>query len=215
VFFDYELPPELIAQSPEAERDFARLLVVNRTDARFDHHRVRDLPDVLRAGDRLVFNDTKVIPARLVGRRVKTGGQWECLYLRTTESGDWDCLAKTRGYPDLGESFASDNGLSLTLVGRTDDKHWLLRPASPGTADELLSRFGQIPLPPYIRKGREGAGDRDRYQTVYADRPGSVAAPTAGLHFTPTLLARLAAMGVGSSVRVGRGGRSFEACHSR
>ena len=199
MFFDYELPPDLIAQSPAAERDAARLLVVDRSGDQLVHHHVRDLPELLRPGDRLVFNDTKVIPARLVGQRIRTGGQWECLYLRTNEAGDWECLAKTRGYPAIGESFASDTGLTLSLVGRTPDRHWQLRPDRPGSADELLSRFGQIPLPPYIRKGREGEGDRDRYQTVYADRPGSVAAPTAGLHFTPALLERLAQVGVTAS----------------
>jgi S-adenosylmethionine:tRNA ribosyltransferase-isomerase len=199
LFFDYELPERLIAQHPAERRDGARLLVVRRNSGTLEHAHIRDLPQLLNTGDRLVLNDTKVLPARLVGRRETTDGKWEGLYLRTLDSGEWELMAKTRGYPKPGEWIVTDSGLTLVLVGRTADKHWLMRPEADGTAIELLNRFGQIPLPPYIRKGRADAPDTERYQTVYAAVPGSVAAPTAGLHFTPELLASLAAKGVSRS----------------
>jgi S-adenosylmethionine:tRNA ribosyltransferase-isomerase len=192
-FFDYELPERLIAQEPAARRDDARLLVVDRKSGRLAHHRFRELPQLLHAGDRLILNDTKVIPARLIGRRVNTEGAWEALFLRTHDNGDWELMAKTRGYPRIGEAFRSNSGLTLIVTGRTEDKHWLMRPEQPGTAEELLAQYGEIPLPPYIRKGRAQEGDAQRYQTVYAEAAGSVAAPTAGLHFTPELLTALSA----------------------
>ena len=195
-FFDYELPEHLIAQRPADRRDAARLLVVRRASGSLDHRHVRDLPQLLSAGDRIVFNDTKVLPARLIGRRESTGGKWEGLYLCLRESGEWELMAKTRGYPKSGERIVTDNGLSLVLTGRTADKHWLMRPEADGPAIELLNRYGSIPLPPYIRKGRADAPDAERYQTVYATVPGSVAAPTAGLHFTPELLTELESKGI-------------------
>lgn len=196
LFFDYELPERLIAQRPADRRDAARLLVVRREPQSLEHHHIRDLPQLLNVGDRLVLNDTKVLPARLIGQRGSTGGKWEGLYLRSLESGEWELMAKTRGYPKPGERIVTDSGLSLILTGRTPDKHWLMRPDATGTPFELLNRHGRIPLPPYIRKGRGDAPDVERYQTVYAAVPGSVAAPTAGLHFTPELLAELASKGI-------------------
>ena len=196
LFFDYDLPERLIAQRPAERRDGARLLVVYRESNTLEHRLVRDLPQLLHAGDRLVLNDTKVLPARLVGRREPTDGKWEGLFLRARESGEWELMAKTRGYPQPGERIVTDSGLSLVLVGRTSERHWLVRPDAPGSAFELLNRYGQIPLPPYIRKGRADAPDADRYQTVYAAVPGSVAAPTAGLHFTPELFASLESNGI-------------------
>jgi S-adenosylmethionine:tRNA ribosyltransferase-isomerase len=201
LFFDYTLPEHLIAQEPAARRDESRLLVVRRGTGELEHRVFRDLPELLTPGDLVVLNDTKVLPARLVGRREKTGGKWEGLFLHAQPDGAWVMLAQTRGYPQLGEAFVTDSGLRLTLASRTAQRHWLVRPESPGTPAELLGRFGQVPLPPYIRKGRAAQADAERYQTVYADRSGSVAAPTAGLHFTPELLGRLAARGI-STVRV-------------
>ncbi len=194
-FFDYHLPDHLIAQEPAAARDGSRLLVVRRESGDLEHRHFRDLPGLLAPGDLLVLNDTKVIPARVVGRRAATGGKWEGLFLREAD-GTWEMLAQTRGFPQSGAVFVTDTGLSLTLVGRTADRHWLMRPDRPGTAADLLAVHGRIPLPPYIRKGEAAEPDRDRYQTVYAERAGSVAAPTAGLHFTPELLERLADVGV-------------------
>ncbi len=199
LFFDYELPECLIAQRPAERRDGARLLVVRRASGAIEHRHIRDLPLLLNAGDRLVLNDTKVLPARLVGRRETTDGKWEGLFLRSLETGEWELMAKTRGYPKPGERILTDSGLSLALVGRTPEKHWLMRPDAPGSAFELLNRYGQIPLPPYIRKGRADSPDADRYQTVYAAVPGSVAAPTAGLHFTPELLEDLELKGIDRS----------------
>lgn len=196
LFFDYELPERLIAQHPAARRDDARLLVVRREAGTLEHRVFRDLPELLRPGDLLVLNDTKVLPARLVGRRERTSGKWEGLFLRELADGSWEILAQTRGYAPEGETFATESGLRLMLIGRTAERHWLVRPELPGSVAELLAVHGQIPLPPYIRKGRAGGDDAQRYQTVYADRAGSVAAPTAGLHFTPELLARLDAVGV-------------------
>lgn len=199
LFFEYELPERLIAQHPAERRDGARLLVVRRDSGEIEHRHIRDLPLLLSAGDRLVLNDTKVLPARLVGRRETTDGKWEGLFLRALESGEWELMAKTRGYPKPGERIVTDSGLSLALVGRSAEKHWLMRPDAPGSAFELLNQYGQIPLPPYIRKGRAETPDADRYQTVYAAVPGSVAAPTAGLHFTPELLANLETKGIARS----------------
>lgn len=196
-FFDYDLPPELIAQSPVTPRDHARLLVVRRQTGQLEHHIFKDLPELLSPGDLLVLNDTKVLPARLLGRRLATGGRWEALYLRTTADGLWEVLAKTRGHPVSGEVFVADRGsLKLILHGRTADHHWLMQPDPPAPAEDLLLQHGQVPLPPYIRKGQAEPSDRERYQTVYAQKAGSVAAPTAGLHFTPQLLERLQAQGV-------------------
>ena len=198
--FDYDLPPHLIAQEPLAERDRSRLLVVRRATGELAHHVFRDLPEPLRPGDLLVLNDTRVLHARLVGRRERTGGRWEGLFLRETPEGLWELLAQTRGYVTEGEAVAVEPGpLRLVLRGRTPDRHWLVEPQPGGPAAELLARHGNVPLPPYIRKGRAGDADRERYQTVYASAPGSVAAPTAGLHFTPALFERLRAAGVGEA----------------
>ena len=199
LFFDYDLPERLIAQRPAERRDGARLLVLRRESGTIEHRHVHDLPQLPNAGDRLVLNDTEVLPARLVGHRESTDGKWEGLFLRALDSGEWELMAKTRGYPKPGERIVTDSGLSLVLVGRTSEKHWLMRPDAPGTAFELLNEYGQIPLPPYIRKGRADSPDADRYQTVYAAVPGSVAAPTAGLHFTPELLSNLESIGIARS----------------
>jgi S-adenosylmethionine:tRNA ribosyltransferase-isomerase len=166
---DYDLPPHLIAQEPAADRDASRLLVVDRSSRRLSHHHFRDLPDLLNPGDLIVLNDTRVLPARLVGKREKTGGKWEGLFLRETSDGLWELLAQTRGHPVAGEVIAIDPGpLTLTLRGRSNG-HWLAEPSPPGRPAELLAVSGQVPLPPYIRKGR---------RTASATRP-STPAPTA------------------------------------
>lgn len=197
MFFDYELPEELIAQYPVEPRDHSRLLVLERTTGKCHHQHFYDLPSWLEAGDLLVVNNTQVIPARLLGLRRNTGGQWEGLFLQELDSGDWEMLARTRGFPDLGEVFDVIPGsLALTLIGRTTDRHWIMRSNRPGSAHELLQSYGQIPLPPYIRKGTAEPSDLERYQTIYAHAAGSVAAPTAGLHFTPELLQKLDEKGI-------------------
>jgi S-adenosylmethionine:tRNA ribosyltransferase-isomerase len=203
--YDYELPPERIAQEPLADRAAARLLVVNRATGGLRHRLVRDLPQILRPGDLVVVNDTRVVPARLIGRRVKTGGRWEGLFLRVdAASGAWELLANTRGRPEIGErvmliGLDDADALTLTLVGRSGGGAWLAMPDGverAATPEAILNRVGRVPLPGYIRGGVEQPGDRTRYQTVFAREAGSAAAPTAGLHFTEPLLAELAARGI-------------------
>ena len=201
--YDYDLPPELIAQEALADRPAARLLVVDRATGSLQHRRIRDLPEILAPGDLVVVNDTRVVPARLIGRRTATGGKWEGLFLRVDEAtGLWQILAHTRGRPAPGEVIAlvdrdGEESLALELVGRGAGGTWLVRPSRAGPAEELLDRVGRVPLPGYIRGGEEQQGDLERYQTVFARAAGSAAAPTAGLHFTPELLAALAARGIG------------------
>jgi len=204
-FYDYDLPRELIAQEPLADRTAARLLVVRRPDGPLSHRHVRDLPEILRPGDLVVVNDTKVVPARLVGRRMNTGGAWEGLYLREEtagpQAGAWMLLAQTRGRPQIGERImlvdrAGKDALTLELVGRAGGGAWLARPETDEPAAAALAGVGRVPLPAYIRDGVEQAEDVERYQTVFARASGSAAAPTAGLHFTEPLFAQLAARGV-------------------
>jgi S-adenosylmethionine:tRNA ribosyltransferase-isomerase len=195
--FDFLLPDDLIAQEPAEPRDQSRLMVLQRRTGRWEHCKFHELPDWLDPGDVLVRNNTRVVPARLVGHRVATGGKWEGLFLRTLPDATWEILATTRGKPAVGERVVVGQGLPLTLVARGEAGRWIVRPEEPRTsAIALLERHGQVPLPPYLRKGREGPGDRLRYQTVYAAVPGAVAAPTAGLHFTDDVFRRLAARGI-------------------
>lgn len=197
--FDFNLPDDLIAQHPVEPRDQSRLMVLDRRTGRIQHRRFADLPDVLGPLDVLARNVSRVLPARLVGRREATGGKWEGLFLRELPGGLWEMLASTRGRPASGERFVVGQGLGLTLDARDEAGRWIVRPddLDERTTVELLERHGQTPIPPYIRKGREGLGDRLRYQTVYARSPGSVAAPTAGLHFTESVLGRLENRGIG------------------
>jgi S-adenosylmethionine:tRNA ribosyltransferase-isomerase len=208
-FLDYDLPEHLIAQEPCPERDRSRLMVVRRAERAIEHHVFADLPELLAPGDLLILNDTRVIPARLIGRRARTGGKWEGLFLREAAGGLWELMCQTRGRLTTGESvIVEPGGLELTLVSQTPQRRWLARPHEPGSAFDLLRRHGRVPLPPYVRKGRAAAADRERYQTVYARQPGAVAAPTAGLHFTPRVFERLDQRGVGRAfvtLHVGEG----------
>ena len=199
--YDYNLPRELIAQYPLENRADARLLVVSRGRGRWEHCFVRDLPELLLPGDCLVLNDTRVVPARLVGFRTQTGGRWEGLFLSAQSDGAWRLLCKTRGKLAPGESVTLlDNqgrdDVRLALLEKREGGVWLAQPLVEAETFALLDRVGRVPLPPYIRGGEMRPSDRQRYQTVYAQRPGSVAAPTAGLHFTPALLQRLEERGV-------------------
>lgn len=208
-FLDYSLPAHLIAQHPNPQRDESRLLVCHRATGTLEHRRFHDLPELLKPGDHLVLNDTRVVHARLLGRRERTGGKWEGLFLRATGQGCWETLCQTRGRLVAGENILVDPGpLRLQLVEKTSAGHWIVKPhGSPeidaamdaGAADWVLEKFGRIPLPPYVRKGLGDAADQERYQTVYAQRPGAVAAPTAGLHFTPHVFERLRERGIGWS----------------
>jgi S-adenosylmethionine:tRNA ribosyltransferase-isomerase len=198
--YDYQLPRELIAQSPLPERSDARLLVVRRETQSLEHRFVRDLPSLLASGDGLVLNDTRVIPARLVGYRTQTHGRWEGLYLGSDEHGVWKILAKTRGKIKPGETVTLQDRsrrdvCRLMLLDQVGQGLWAARPDTSEDTLILLERTGRVPLPPYIRDGEMVDADRETYQTVYAEKPGAVAAPTAGLHFTQSLLKQLEAGG--------------------
>ncbi len=200
--YDYDLPRELIAQEPLADRSAARMLVVRRSDGALAHRHVHDLVDLLHPGDLLVVNDTRVVPARLEGRREMTGGRWEGLWLESLADGDWRLLAHTRGRMAIGERVVlvdaeGADRFTLEMTGRGPGGTWLARPDRSGTAEQLLGEVGRVPLPGYIRGGDARADDLPRYQTVFARHAGSAAAPTAGLHFTPSLLAALADRGIG------------------
>lgn len=196
-FFDYELPPALIAQHPAGQRDASRLLTVKRSTGRIGHRQFRDLPGLLLPGDLLILNDTRVLPARLIGRREPTGGRWEGLFLHETAPGLWKLMAQTRGSLRPGEFIAIEPGrLRLELVEKTAEGNWLCRPDRAGSPAELLAVHGRMPLPPYIRKGQADPEDSQRYQTVFARQPGAIAAPTAGLHFTPEIFERLRQRGI-------------------
>lgn len=199
--YDYDLPKELIAQSPAVCRTDARLLVVDRESRTLEHRHIRDLPEILRENDCLVINDTRVVPARLVGRRHETGGHWEGLFLEKSPDGLWRIMCKTRGKLRPGDIITlinalGDEDIRLELGAKDQDGTWIARPLAEEDAFALLNRVGRVPLPPYIRKGEMVPDDAEYYQTVYAQVPGAVAAPTAGLHFTTTLLERLVEQGV-------------------
>jgi S-adenosylmethionine:tRNA ribosyltransferase-isomerase len=199
--FDYEVPRQLVAQEPLRHRADARLMVVDRHRQEILHHHVRDLPQLLPAGDRLVLNDTKVLPAQLVGNRTGTGGRWHGLFIEATRDGNWRILCKTRGKLSPGETITLTDregrpGAKLWLIERLDEGQWLAHVETEESTDAILNRLGRVPLPPYIRGGNMVDADAISYQTVYAERPGAIAAPTAGLHFTKELIKALEARGV-------------------
>jgi len=194
--YDYELPPHLIAQTPLPHRADARLMVVDRSRNSLKHKHIRDLPEFIRPEDCLVLNDTRVVPARLVGFRTQTRGRWEGLFLESDDQGLWRVMCKTRGKLVPGETVTLLNvrgqeDVVLHLGTQEPGGVWIVRPESDEERFALLERVGRVPLPPYIRKGEMVESDRKRYQTVFARSPGAVAAPTAGLHFTESLLRRI------------------------
>lgn len=200
-WYDYHLPPELVAQEPLRNRVDARLMIVDRAEQRIGHAHIRDLGDYLRRGDRVVLNDTKVIPAQLRGERMLTGGRWQGLFLGLLPDGDWLLVCKTRGTikPPEPVTLVDREGrpaAKLWLVERLSDGQWRARLDEAEELLPLLDRIGRVPLPPYIRGGHMVDSDVERYQTVFARDPGAVAAPTAGLHFTPQLLRSIAQGGV-------------------
>lgn len=199
--YDYDLPDGLIAQQPLARRSDARLMVVDRKTQEIDHRYIRDLPELLAAGDCLVVNDTRVIPATLIGRRKATAGKWQGLFLDSDASGLWRILCKTRGQQAPGDVVMLLDGemrdrVALRLLEKRDEGEWIAKPESDADAHDILEMVGRVPLPHYIRKGSMRDEDRDAYQTVYANRAGAVAAPTAGLHFSVDLLKRLKERGI-------------------
>ncbi len=191
--FDYDLPRELIAQCPVPERSASRMMVVSRHDGSLAHRSVRDLPDILHSGDLLVVNDTRVVRARTTGTKDATGGKVEVLFLGETSQGTWDTLFRASRRPVPGTRITLANGrLRAIVVSVGDGGRTELTIQSAQSVMQVLEEEGRVPLPPYIKRPQgEAATDGERYQTVYARVPGSVAAPTAGLHFTPELLARL------------------------
>ena len=200
---EYVLPAELIAQAPPARREDARLLVVDRAADTIRDRCIVDLPDLLRPGDLLVLNDTKVLPAKFTARR-NTGGAVPGLFVEEESPGRWRVLLERSKRLRTGDILAIDSAgdppVSMELLTRHDGGDWFVHVSAAGTVEEILNHVGQTPLPPYIRRGTHDWNsdqlDRDRYQTVYAQRLGAVAAPTAGLHFTEPLLARLRDRGI-------------------
>lgn len=196
-FLEYDLPPNLIAQQPTAERDRSRLLHVNRSRSELSHHCFSELSELLHPSDLLLLNNTRVLPARLFGRRERTGGKWEGLFIQESTSGVWEMACQTRGSPRPGEFIQIEPGpLRLELLEKTAEGHWLVKPNSCGSPADILAAHGSMPLPPYIRHGHAHATDAERYQTVFAEKLGAIAAPTAGLHFTPRLFDSLRAKGI-------------------
>ncbi|MCX7827408.1 MAG: S-adenosylmethionine:tRNA ribosyltransferase-isomerase, partial [Verrucomicrobiae bacterium] len=205
--FDYRLPPDLIAQQPLAQRDAARMLVLDRARGATEHRRFADLPVCLRAGDLLVLNDTKVIPARLLGRK-PTGGQIELLLVEELSPLRWLALARpAKRLREGTEIVFGENPrskiqdpksppLRAVMETKRAEGEVVVRFSDSDNLLADLDRLGHTPLPPYIRGGQDEPADRERYQTVFAARPGAIAAPTAGLHFTPRTFDELNRRGV-------------------
>lgn len=191
--FSYHLPGERIAQHPLEERDQSRLLVLERQSGALEHKHFYELTDYLEPGDTLVFNNTRVIPARLIGTRADTGGKVEVFLLNRLTDTDWETLVKPgkRARPGMTITFGDE--LRCEILDTTDFGGRVVRFSFTGVFEAILDRLGETPLPPYIH---ERLSDSERYQTVYATQRGSAAAPTAGLHFTESLLERIAAKGI-------------------
>lgn len=207
--YDFALPDGLIAQAPLPQRDASRLLALDRTSGAFSHRHFRDLPLLVRPGDLLVLNDTRVVPARLIGRKALTGGRVELLLVRPSvdmpahralqggaDAVEWVCLGQaSKGLKPGARIAFDDDGFEAEVVQALGEGEYRVRFSGTKALSELLERHGRLPLPPYIDRAPDDA-DRERYQTVFARTPGSVAAPTASLHFTEAVLADLEARGV-------------------
>ena len=192
--FYYDLPEELIAQDPLADRSSSRLLTLDKNSGAFSHHVFRDIVDYLNPGDCLVINNTKVIPARLMGEKEGTGAGIEVLLLKRKENDVWETLVKPGKKARPGARISFGNGLLVgEVVDVVEEGNRLIKFEYEGIFEEILDQLGQMPLPPYITHRLE---DKNRYQTVYAKHNGSAAAPTAGLHFTPELLEVIKGKGV-------------------
>ena len=192
--FNYDLPEELIAQFPIKDRSSSRLMVVDKKTGEIEHKVFKDIIDYLEEGDCLVLNDTRVIPARLIGSKVETGGKIEFLLLKRNEDDTWETLVKPGKRAKIGSKFSFGDGkLIAEVVGMGDDGARIVKFEYEGIFEEVLDELGNMPLPPYITEKLE---DRERYQTVYSKHNGSAAAPTAGLHFTDDLLKQIRDKGV-------------------
>lgn len=192
--FYYELPEELIAQDPIEDRSSSRLLVLDKESGAVSHHVFKDVIDYLNEGDCLVINDTKVLPARLIGAKVGTDAKIEVLLLKRKENNIWETLVKPGKKAKIGTKISFGDGLLMgEVVDIVEEGNRLIQFTYEGIFEEILDQLGQMPLPPYITHHLE---DKNRYQTVYAEHTGSAAAPTAGLHFTPELLEKIEKKGV-------------------
>ena len=192
--FYYDLPEELIAQTPIEKRDTSRLMTLNKTSGAVEHHHFYELVDALNPGDCLILNNSRVLPARLLGQRLPGGGACEVLLLIDRGEKTWECLVRPGRKMRTGAKLSFGNGeLTAEVVGELESGNRLVRFDYEGIFLEVLERLGMMPLPPYIK---EELQDRERYQTVYSKVVGSAAAPTAGLHFTPELLEKIKAKGV-------------------
>ncbi len=200
--FDFALPPELIAQSPAPKRDESRLLVLHRADGHVEHRKFRDLLEFLRAGDVLVLNNSRVIPARLRGANAKSGGKFEILLLEEKAPNDWWAMIRPGKNARIGTQIILNDANSqptkivATVTEVNNEGHRRLKFSGTPDISRELDSLGEIPLPPYIERDRQLPEDKNRYQTVFAQPAGSVAAPTAGLHFTEKLLDEIRARGV-------------------
>jgi S-adenosylmethionine:tRNA ribosyltransferase-isomerase len=191
--FDYHLPDDLIAQHPLPERDAARMLIVDRAKQLWRDSQFKNLPDELSAGDVLVLNNTRVFPARLRGNRVPSGGSIELLLVREVAPNTWEALARPARRLRVGDEIEFDRGtLRARVAGSLDNGIRAIKFETDENLDDVIDRVGEPPLPPYIKSdGRKISDDQSRYQTVYAAQRGAIAAPTAGLHFTPSILETL------------------------
>jgi S-adenosylmethionine:tRNA ribosyltransferase-isomerase len=192
--YDFDLPPELIAQTPAASRDESRLLVMNRAHGTIEHRTFRDIVGLVPSGDVIVVNTTRVFRARLLGTR-DSGAPAELLLLKSLDDNRYEAMVHPGGKLKAGRRVHVSPDLEVEILETTERRTRIVRLISPLSTTDAIERYGHVPLPPYIRRSDEAA-DIDRYQTVYASESGSVAAPTAGLHFTPQLLDSLAAKGV-------------------
>lgn len=194
--FDYELPPELIAQEAAAERDASRLMILERTGGAIGEIPFAGISELFRSGDLLVINDTKVIPARLLGSK-ESGGRTEVFLVRRLdgEGEVWDAMIRASKAPRSGTVIVFPGGMKCLVAGRGEGECWQVAFDCANRFADWLEKYGMVPLPPYIRR-TPGTSDRERYQTVFAREAGAVAAPTAGLHFTPELMDSVRARGV-------------------
>jgi S-adenosylmethionine:tRNA ribosyltransferase-isomerase len=200
--FHFDLPPELIAQQPVARRDASRLMLLHRQDGRIEHRRFTDFPTYLKSGDVLVLNNSRVIPARLRGLNARSGGRFEILLLEENTTNDWWAMMRPGKRARIGsriqllDRHGAASGAVAEVIEVNDEGHRRLIFSGVPNIFNHLEELGEVPLPPYIERHGEQPADRDRYQTVYANAAGSVAAPTAGLHFTPELLEQIRKAGV-------------------
>jgi len=192
--FNFYLPEELIAQHPLEKRDFSRLMVLDRNSGKIEHKHFYDILDYLNKGDTLVLNNTRVMPARLIGEKEATGAKIEFLLLKRIEGDKWECLAKPGKKAKIGAEFSFGNGtLKCRVVDIIEEGNRIIEFSYKGIFEQVLDELGEMPLPPYITEKLE---DKERYQTVYSKEKGSAAAPTAGLHFTKELLEKAKEKGI-------------------